>query len=140
MRDVCGSCIPGVCQDKWFECRAFVRSDSAWSVAKTVWAFSKALARTIEERHPKLATAEYIIWRNDRGTSVCGLQSKCLGKDVGVGVLGSPDAGATVSTPVTWGMSWNGALPIEQFTLGLYRNVFVKLAICGNHCLHNVAE
>lgn len=85
-------------------------------IQKQVWTFAKALARTIADRHPQLATAEYIIAKRPRGRVFVDYNQNAWGKTLASVYSVRPTAKATVSTPVTWEELERG-IDIAQFTL-----------------------
>ena len=84
-------------------------------VQKQVWGFAKALARMIAERHPKIATAEYIIAKRPRGRVFVDYNQNAWGKTLASVYSVRPTPEATVSTPVTWDELERG-ITVEQFT------------------------
>ncbi|MGI8510830.1 MAG: non-homologous end-joining DNA ligase [Gemmatimonadaceae bacterium] len=85
-------------------------------IQKQVWTFAKALAQTIAERHPQLATAEYIIAKRPRGRVFVDYNQNAWGKTLASVYSVRPTANATVSTPVTWEELERG-IDIAQFTM-----------------------
>lgn len=85
-------------------------------IQKEVWTFAKALARTIADRHPTLATAEYLIAKRPRGRVFVDYNQNAWGKTLASLYSVRPTANATVSTPVTWDELERG-IDIAQFTL-----------------------
>lgn len=83
---------------------------------KQVWTFAKALAQTIANDHPKIATAEYIIAKRPRGHVFVDYNQNAWGKTLASVYSVRPTRDATVSTPVTWEEVERGIRP-EDFTM-----------------------
>ena len=75
---------------------------------KQVWAFAKALAQAVAEKHPKIATAEYIIAKRPYGRVFVDYNQNAWGKTLASVYSVRPTKRATVSTPVTWEEVQNG--------------------------------
>jgi bifunctional non-homologous end joining protein LigD len=83
---------------------------------KQVWTFAKALARTIAAKHPKIATAEYIIAKRPKGRVFVDYNQNAWGKTLASVYSVRPAPEATVSTPVTWAELERG-VTLEQFRI-----------------------
>lgn len=69
---------------------------------KQVWTFAKALAKTLEQAHPKLITAEYRIKNRPADHVLVDYNQNAWGRTLASIYSVRPTAGATVSMPVTW--------------------------------------
>lgn len=83
---------------------------------KQVWTLAKALARTISTKHPKIATAEYIIAKRPRGRVFVDYNQNAWGKTLASVYSVRPNPHATVSTPVTWAELERG-VTLDQFRI-----------------------
>jgi bifunctional non-homologous end joining protein LigD len=83
---------------------------------KQVWTFAKALAQTVEARHPKLLTAEYRIAKRPRGRVLVDYNQNAWGRTLASLYSPRPKARAPVSTPVSWTEIEKG-VSIEDFRL-----------------------
>ncbi len=95
---------------------------------KHVWGFAKALARNLEELHPKIVTAEYRIAKRPRGRVLVDYNQNAWGKTLASAYSARPQAEPTVSTPVTW-KEIEGGVEIGDFTI---RNVPARLKKLGD--------
>jgi bifunctional non-homologous end joining protein LigD len=85
-------------------------------VQKEVWRFAKRLALQLEQRHPKLITAEYRIARRPRGRVLVDYNQNAWGRTLASVYSVRPTETATVSTPVTWQEVERG-VEIEDFRM-----------------------
>ncbi|MGH7476644.1 MAG: non-homologous end-joining DNA ligase [Longimicrobiales bacterium] len=69
---------------------------------KQVWAFAKATAKLLEERHPKVITAEYRVARRPKGRVLVDYNQNAWGRTLASIYSVRPTPRASVSTPVTW--------------------------------------
>jgi bifunctional non-homologous end joining protein LigD len=69
---------------------------------RQVWAFAKALAWVLAERHPALLTAEYRVARRPAGRVLVDYNQNAWGRTLASIYSVRPTARAGVSTPVTW--------------------------------------
>jgi bifunctional non-homologous end joining protein LigD len=69
---------------------------------KDVWTFAKALAKSLDELHPKLITAEYRIAERPHGRVLVDYNQNAWGRTLASIYSPRPTVAATVSTPVTW--------------------------------------
>mgnify|MGYP001605411965 FL=1 len=69
---------------------------------KQVWTFAKEFARLMEERAPKLVTAEYRIALRPRGRVLVDYNQNAWGRTLASIYSVRPSPRAAVSTPVTW--------------------------------------
>jgi bifunctional non-homologous end joining protein LigD len=83
---------------------------------KKVWTFAKAFAHAVAAKHPKVATAEYIIAKRPRGRVLVDYNQNAWGKTLASVYSVRPTRTATVSTPVTWTELESG-IEVEQFRL-----------------------
>jgi bifunctional non-homologous end joining protein LigD len=95
---------------------------------KQVWTFAKALARSLEEKHPKLVTAEYRIAKRPKGRVLVDYNQNAWGKTLASVYSVRPQRTPTVSTPVTWKEIENG-IEIGDFTIA---NVPARIAKLGD--------
>ena len=95
---------------------------------KQVWTFAKALARNLEEKHPKLVTAEYRIAKRPKGRVLVDYNQNAWGKTLASVYSVRPQTIPSVSTPVTWKEIENG-IEIADFTL---ENVPARVATLGD--------
>jgi len=83
---------------------------------KAVWRFAKRLARQLEQRHPRLITAEYRIAKRPRGRVLVDYNQNAWGHTLASVYSVRPTEAATVSTPVTWQEVERG-IEVEEFTM-----------------------
>jgi bifunctional non-homologous end joining protein LigD len=95
---------------------------------KQVWGFSKALAHTLAEQHPKLITAEYRVAKRPRGRVLVDYNQNAWGRTLASIYSVRPHPRAAVSTPVTWQELERG-LNIDDFRLD---NVPARVAKLGD--------
>jgi bifunctional non-homologous end joining protein LigD len=95
---------------------------------KQVWTFAKALARSLEERHPRLVTAEYRIAKRPKGRVLVDYNQNAWGKTLASVYSPRPQRAPTVSTPVTWKEIESG-IEIGDFTIS---NVPGRIAKLGD--------
>jgi bifunctional non-homologous end joining protein LigD len=69
---------------------------------KDVWSFAKAVAKQLEQLHPRLITAEYRISDRPRGRVLVDYNQNAWGRTLASIYSVRPTRGATVSTPVSW--------------------------------------
>ncbi len=69
---------------------------------KAVWGFAKRFAKDLEQRHPKLVTAEYLVAKRPRGRVLVDYNQNAWGRTLGSIYSVRPTEQVTVSTPVTW--------------------------------------
>ncbi len=69
---------------------------------KEVWSVAKALAVNLEQRHPKLITAEYRIAKRPKGRVLVDYNQNAWGHTLASIYSVRPKPRAPVSTPVTW--------------------------------------
>jgi bifunctional non-homologous end joining protein LigD len=95
---------------------------------KEVWAIAKAIAKEMESRHPKIATAEYRIAKRPAGRVLVDYNQNAWGRTLASVYSVRPKPTATVSVPVTW-EEIEQDVEIEAFTL---RSVPQRLAEVGD--------
>ena len=83
---------------------------------KDVWTFTKALAVTLAERHPKTLTAQYRVANRPRGRVLVDYNQNAWGRTLASVYSVRPTTVASVSTPVTWREIERG-ITLEQFTM-----------------------
>jgi bifunctional non-homologous end joining protein LigD len=83
---------------------------------KQVWTFAKALAQSLEEKHPRLVTAEYRIAKRPKGRVLVDYNQNAWGKTLASVYSVRPQEIPTVSTPVTWKEIEDG-VEIRDFTV-----------------------
>jgi bifunctional non-homologous end joining protein LigD len=71
-------------------------------VQKQVWTFAKALAKTLESRHPDIITAEYRVANRPAGRVLVDYNQNAWGRTLASVYSIRPRPLATVSTPVSW--------------------------------------
>jgi bifunctional non-homologous end joining protein LigD len=95
---------------------------------KEVWTFAKKFARAMEQRDPKLVTAEYKITRRPEGRVLVDYNQNAWGRTLASIYSVRPKPRASVSTPVTWKEVEEG-IAIEDFRMD---NVPSRLAKLGD--------
>jgi bifunctional non-homologous end joining protein LigD len=85
-------------------------------VQKTVWAFAKQFAQSMESLHPKLITSEYRIAKRPKNHVLVDYNQNAWGRTLASVYSVRPKPEAPVSTPVTWQEVGKG-IEIEDFTL-----------------------
>ena len=83
---------------------------------KQVWTFAKEFARLMEERAPKLVTAEYRIALRPRGRVLVDYNQNAWGRTLASIYSVRPSPRAAVSTPVTWAEIERG-VEIDDFRI-----------------------
>ena len=83
---------------------------------KEVWTFTKALAITLAETHPKILTAQYRIAKRPKGRVLVDYNQNAWGRTLASVYSVRPTKAASVSTPVTWDEIERGFRP-EAFTM-----------------------
>ena len=84
---------------------------------KQVWTFAKKMARTLEQLHPDLITAEYRIEKRPPGRILVDYNQNAWGRTLASVYSVRPKPLATVSAPVTWDEVRKG-IRMEDFRLG----------------------
>jgi bifunctional non-homologous end joining protein LigD len=69
---------------------------------KQVWSFAKALAYTLEGKHPKLLTVEYRVANRPKGRVLVDYNQNAWGRTLASIYSVRPRPRASVSMPVTW--------------------------------------
>jgi bifunctional non-homologous end joining protein LigD len=83
---------------------------------KDVWRFAKALAKGLDELHPKLITAEYRVAHRPRGRVLVDYNQNAWGRTLASIYSVRPTKHAAVSAPVTWD-EMEAGFEISDFTL-----------------------
>jgi bifunctional non-homologous end joining protein LigD len=83
---------------------------------KQVWTFAKALAKTLEQKHPSLITAEYRVAKRPSGRVLVDYNQNAWGRTLASVYSVRPRPKAPVSAPVTWDEVKRG-FRIEDFRL-----------------------
>ena len=83
---------------------------------KQVWTFAKKFAQAMEQRDPKLVTAEYKIAKRPGGRVLVDYNQNAWGRTLASIYSVRPKPRATVSTPVTWNEIEKG-VSIEDFRM-----------------------
>ena len=83
---------------------------------KQVWTFAKALAMTLESRHPDTITAEYKVSDRPHGRVLVDYNQNAWGRTLASIYSVRPNKLPTVSTPVSWEEVETG-VAIEDFTI-----------------------
>lgn len=95
---------------------------------KQVWAFSKQLARSMEQLYPQLVTTEYRVANRPKGRVLVDYNQNAWGRTLASIYSVRPKPLAPVSTPVTWQEIKRG-IKIEDYRLD---NVPARLARVGD--------
>jgi bifunctional non-homologous end joining protein LigD len=69
---------------------------------KQVWTFAKAFAKELEERHPKIITAEYRVAKRPAHRVLVDYNQNAWGRTLASVYSVRPKPRAPVSAPVTW--------------------------------------
>jgi bifunctional non-homologous end joining protein LigD len=83
---------------------------------KQVWAFAKKFSKELEQRHPKVVTAEYRVAKRPKGCVLVDYNQNAWNRTLASVYSVRPKPEATVSTPVTWKEVERG-VEIEDFTM-----------------------
>jgi bifunctional non-homologous end joining protein LigD len=83
---------------------------------KQVWSFAKAFSKALEQRHPKVVTAEYRVAKRPKGRVLVDYNQNAWNRTLASVYSVRPKATATVSAPVTWQEVERG-VKIEDFTM-----------------------
>ncbi len=83
---------------------------------KQVWGFAKRLAKRLEEQHPRLVTAEFLVADRPRGRVLVDYNQNAWGRTLASVYSVRPKEFAGVSTPVTWEEVERG-FEVEDFRL-----------------------
>lgn len=86
---------------------------------KQVWSFAKKFSKELEQRHPKVVTAEYRVAKRPKGRVLVDYNQNAWNRTLASVYSVRPKPQATVSVPVTWKEVERG-VRIEDFTM---RNV-----------------
>jgi bifunctional non-homologous end joining protein LigD len=95
---------------------------------KQVWAVAKQIALTLEQRFPKLITAEYRIAKRPRDRVLVDYNQNAWGRTLASVYSVRPRPLATVSAPMTWREIERGAA-IEDFRID---NMHARIAKLGD--------
>src|ERR1700722_9446626 len=83
---------------------------------KQLWAFAKAFAIELANRHPKLITAEYRVAKRPANRVLVDYNQNAWNRTLASVYSVRPEPAATVSTPVTWEEVESG-VKMEDFTM-----------------------
>jgi bifunctional non-homologous end joining protein LigD len=83
---------------------------------KQVWAFAKKFSKELEQRHPKVLTAEYRVAKRPKGRVLVDYNQNAWNRTLASVYSVRPKPQATVSAPVTWKEVERG-VEIEDFTM-----------------------
>jgi bifunctional non-homologous end joining protein LigD len=83
---------------------------------KEVWNFAKKLSKELEQRHPRIVTAEYRVAKRPKGRVLVDYNQNAWNRTLASVYSVRPKPLATVSTPVTWKEVERG-VRIEDFTM-----------------------
>jgi bifunctional non-homologous end joining protein LigD len=83
---------------------------------KQVWSFAKKFSKELEQRNPKLVTAEYRVAKRPKGRVLVDYNQNAWNRTLASVYSVRPKPQATVSTPVTWKEVERG-VRIEDFTM-----------------------
>ena len=95
---------------------------------KEVWTVAKALAVNLEQRHPRLITAEYRVAKRPAGRVLVDYNQNAWGHTLASVYSVRPKPRASVSTPVTWDEVARG-IAIDDFRID---NVPARIAQIGD--------
>ena len=95
---------------------------------KQVWAFAKKFSKELEQRYPKVVTAEYRVAKRPKGRVLVDYNQNAWNRTLASVYSVRPKPQATVSAPVTWKEVERG-VEIENFTM---RNVPRRLKKIGD--------
>jgi bifunctional non-homologous end joining protein LigD len=95
---------------------------------KQVWAFAKKFSKELEQRHPKVVTAEYRVAKRPKGRVLVDYNQNAWNRTLASVYSVRPKPQATVSAPVTWNEVERG-VEIEDFTM---RNMPRRLKKIGD--------
>jgi bifunctional non-homologous end joining protein LigD len=83
---------------------------------KQVWSFAKKFSKELEQRHPKIVTAEYRVARRPKGRVLVDYNQNAWNRTLASVYSVRPKPLPTISTPVTWREVERG-VRIEDFTM-----------------------
>ena len=83
---------------------------------KQVWSFAKKFSKELEQKQPKIVTAEYRVAKRPRGRVLVDYNQNAWNRTLASVYSVRPKPLATVSTPVTWKEVERG-VRIEDFTV-----------------------
>ncbi len=83
---------------------------------KEVWTFAKKMAKSLEQLHPEMITAEYQVERRPAGRVLVDYNQNAWGRTLASVYSVRPKPRATVSAPVTWPEVGKG-IQMEDFRL-----------------------
>ena len=83
---------------------------------KQVWTFAKKFSKELEQRHPKVVTAEYRVAKRPKGRVLVDYNQNAWNRTLASVYSVRPKPEAPVSTPVTWKEVERG-VEIEDFTM-----------------------
>jgi bifunctional non-homologous end joining protein LigD len=83
---------------------------------KEVWSFAKKISKELEQRHPKIVTAEYRVAKRPKGRVLVDYNQNAWNRTLASVYSVRPKPEATVSTPVSWREVERGAR-VEDFTM-----------------------
>jgi bifunctional non-homologous end joining protein LigD len=95
---------------------------------KQVWSFAKKFSKELEQKHPKIVTAEYRVAKRPKGRVLVDYNQNAWNRTLASVYSVRPKPQATVSTPVTWKEVERG-VRIEDFTI---MNVAQRLKKLGD--------
>lgn len=83
---------------------------------KQVWSFAKKISKELEQRHPRIVTAEYRVAKRPKGRVLVDYNQNAWNRTLASVYSVRPKPLATVSTPVSWKQVERG-VRIEDFTM-----------------------
>jgi bifunctional non-homologous end joining protein LigD len=83
---------------------------------KQVWSFAKRFSKELEQKHPKIVSAEYRVTKRPKGRVLVDYNQNAWNRTLASVYSVRPKPRATVSTPVTWKEVERG-VRIEDFTM-----------------------
>jgi bifunctional non-homologous end joining protein LigD len=95
---------------------------------KEVWGFAKQLAKRLEQEHPRLVTAEFLVADRPRGRVLVDYNQNAWGRTLASVYSVRPNEFAGVSTPVSWEEVEHG-FDLGDFTL---ENVPARVSRLGD--------
>jgi bifunctional non-homologous end joining protein LigD len=93
---------------------------------KEVWAFTKALAVDLAEKHPNILTAQYRIAKRPKGRVLVDYNQNAWGRTLASVYSVRPTKSASVSAPVTWEEIERGFTPGAFTMASVARRVAAK--------------
>jgi bifunctional non-homologous end joining protein LigD len=83
---------------------------------KQVWSFAKKFSKELEQKHPKIVTAEYRVAKRPKGRVLVDYNQNAWNRTLASVYSVRPKPLATVSTPITW-EEVEGGVRSEDYTM-----------------------